>query len=151
MLFGKYINKYYLKFSWLFLIGLIGLVAVDVFQLFIPEYLGKLVDMFDGGAIDKAALKEIILGVMVVAIVMFFGRIMWRLSIFNASQRIVQIFKNRYIFRIGIVKIFLIDFPYASVNYRLFGSFEVSYSRFAHGKNKLRFDCNRIITLFIAS
>lgn len=88
MLFGKYINKYYLKFSWLFLIGLIGLVAVDVFQLFIPEYLGKLVDMFDGGAIDKAALKEIILGVMVVAIVMFFGRIMWRLSIFNASQHI---------------------------------------------------------------
>ena len=88
MLFGKYINKYYLKFSWLFLIGLIGLVAVDVFQLFIPEYLGKLVDMFDGGAIDKAALKEIILGVMVVAIVMFFGRIMWRLSIFNASPRI---------------------------------------------------------------
>lgn len=88
MLFGKYVNKYYLKYSWLFLIGLVGLIAVDVFQLFIPEYLGKLVDMFDGGAIDKVALKEIILGVMVVALVMFFGRIMWRLSIFNASQRI---------------------------------------------------------------
>lgn len=88
MLFGKYINKYYLKYSWLFLLGIIGLVAVDVFQLFIPEYLGKLVDLFDGSAIDKAALKEIILGVIVVALVMFFGRIMWRLSIFNASQRI---------------------------------------------------------------
>lgn len=88
MLLGKYINKYYLKYSWLFLIGLVGLVAVDLFQLFIPEYLGKLVDMFDGSAIDKAALKEIIIGVMVVALVMFFGRIMWRLSIFNASQRI---------------------------------------------------------------
>ncbi len=88
MLFGKYINKYYAKYCWLFLIGLVGLVAVDVFQLFIPEYLGKLVDMFDGGAIDTGALKEIILGVMVVALVMFFGRIMWRLSIFNASQRI---------------------------------------------------------------
>ncbi len=88
MLFGKYINKYYAKYCWLFLIGLVGLVAVDVFQLFIPEYLGKLVDMFGGGTIDTGALKEIILGVMVVAIVMFFGRIMWRLSIFNASQRI---------------------------------------------------------------
>lgn len=88
MLFGKYINKYYAKYCWLFLIGLVGLVAVDVFQLFIPEYLGKLVDMFDGGTIDTGALKGIILGVMVVAIVMFFGRIMWRLSIFNASQRI---------------------------------------------------------------
>ena len=31
MLFGKYVNKYYLKYSWLFLIGLVGLVAVDVF------------------------------------------------------------------------------------------------------------------------
>ncbi len=88
MLFGKYINKYYAKYSWLFIIGLVGLVAVDVFQLFIPEYLGKLVDMFDGGTINHGALKEIILGVMVVALVMFFGRIMWRLSIFNASQRI---------------------------------------------------------------
>lgn len=88
MLFGKYINKYYAKYCWLFLIGLVGLVAVDVFQLFIPEYLGKLVDMFDGGTIDTGALKEIILGVMVVALVMFVGRIMWRLSIFNASQRI---------------------------------------------------------------
>lgn len=88
MLFGKYINKYYAKYCWLFLIGLVGLVAVDVFQLFIPEYLGKLVDMFGGGTIDTGALKEIILGVMVVAIVMFVGRIMWRLSIFNASQRI---------------------------------------------------------------
>ena len=88
MLFGKYINKYYAKYCWLFLIGLEGLVAVDVFQLFTPEYLGKLVDMFGGGTIDTGALKEIILGVMVVALVMFFGRIMWRLSIFNASQRI---------------------------------------------------------------
>ena len=44
--------------------------------------------MFGGGTIDTGALKEIILGVMVVALVMFFGRIMWRLSIFNASQRI---------------------------------------------------------------
>lgn len=88
MLFGKYINKYYAKYCWLFLIGLVGLVAVDVFQLFIPEYLGKLVDMFGGGTIDTGELKEIILGVMVVALVMFVGRIMWRLSIFNASQRI---------------------------------------------------------------
>lgn len=91
MLFGKYINKYYLKFWWLFLLGLIGLVIVDIFQLYIPEYLGRLVDLFDSStasAIDKSALKEIILGVIVVALVMFFGRILWRLTIFNASQRI---------------------------------------------------------------
>ncbi len=91
MLFGKYINKYYLKYAWLFLIGLAGLIAVDVFQLYIPEYLGRLVDLFDGsegGAINSAELKEIIFGVLVVALVMFAGRVTWRLSLFNASQKI---------------------------------------------------------------
>lgn len=91
MLLGKYINKYYLKYWWLFLLGIIGLIVVDVFQLFIPEYLGKLVDLFENnsaGAIDQVALREIVLGVIVVALVMFLGRILWRLTIFNASQRI---------------------------------------------------------------
>lgn len=91
MLFGKYINKYYLKYWWLFLLGLIGLIAVDVFQLYIPEFLGRLVDLFEsntGGAVDTQELKEIIIGVMVVAVVMFVGRVLWRLTIFNASQRI---------------------------------------------------------------
>ncbi len=91
MLFGKYINKYYLKYWWLFLLGLVGLIAVDVFQLYIPEFLGRLVDLFDtnaSGAIDMGELTEIIIGVMVVAVVMFFGRVLWRLTLFNASQRI---------------------------------------------------------------
>lgn len=87
MLTGKYLNRFYLKNWWLFLIGVVALVAVNYFQLLIPDYLGRIVDMFDGSAIDKIALKEVILGVVVVAVVMFVGRITWRLSIFNASQK----------------------------------------------------------------
>lgn len=87
MLTGKYLNRFYLKNWWLFLIGVIALVAVDYFQLFIPDYLGKIVDMFDGSAVDKAALREVIVGVIVVAVIMCAGRITWRLSIFNASQK----------------------------------------------------------------
>lgn len=87
MLTGKYLNKFYLKNWWLFLIGVVALVAVDYFQLLIPDYLGKIVDMFDGSAVDKAALREVIVGVIVVAVVMCAGRITWRLSIFNASQK----------------------------------------------------------------
>ena len=37
MLFGKYINKYYLIFSWVLLIGIIALILVDLAQLKIPE------------------------------------------------------------------------------------------------------------------
>lgn len=87
MLLGKYINKYYLKYIWLYLIGVVGLVAVDWFQLLLPEYLGKIVDLFDGGSVDTSALKEVVVGVIFVALVLFLGRVTWRLSIFNASQK----------------------------------------------------------------
>ena len=87
MLLGKYINKYYLKYIWLYLIGIVGLVAVDWFQLLIPEYLGEIVDLFNGTEVDFSALYEIIKGVLIVAAVLFLGRVMWRFSIFAASQK----------------------------------------------------------------
>ena len=87
MLLGKHINKYYLKYLWLYLIGIVGLVAVDWFQLLIPEYLGKIVDLFDGTEVDLSALREIIFGLLVVAVVLFLGRVVWRFSIFAASQK----------------------------------------------------------------
>ena len=37
MLFGKHINKYYLKHMPMLLLGLIALIVVDYFQLLIPE------------------------------------------------------------------------------------------------------------------
>ncbi len=87
MLLGKYINKYYLKYIWLYLIGVVGLVAVDWFQLLLPEYLGQIVDLFEGGTADTSALSKIVVGVIFVAVILFVGRITWRLSIFAASQR----------------------------------------------------------------
>ncbi len=87
MLLGRHLNNFYLKYLWLYLIGVVGLIAVDWFQLLIPEYLGQIVDLFDGGKVDTSALWEIVSGVIFVAFVLFLGRITWRLSIFAASQR----------------------------------------------------------------
>lgn len=87
MLLGKYINKYYIKYLWLYLIGIVGLVVVDWFQLMIPEYLGQIVDLFDKPEIDLTALSHIISGMAIVAVALFVGRIAWRLSIFAASQK----------------------------------------------------------------
>ena len=91
MLFGKYVNKYYLKYGIFFLIGIIGLVTVDYVQTFIPEYLGDLVNLFDGkdtSSVNMDTLLPIIKGVLIVALIMFVGRFIWRIAIFNASQRI---------------------------------------------------------------
>ncbi len=87
MLLGRHLNKYYLKYIWLYLIGVVGLVAVDWFQLLLPEYLGRIVDLFGGDSVDTSALREVVVGVIFVALVLFLGRLTWRLSIFNASQK----------------------------------------------------------------
>ena len=89
MLTGKYLNKYYKKYFWYFIIGGIALIAVDYFQLFIPEYLGQIVDLLDqGSSLDINTIKDIIIGIIAVAIVMFFGRMLWRFTIFYASINI---------------------------------------------------------------
>ena len=90
MLFGKHINKYYKKYFWYFIAGLIALVLVDYFQLIVPEALGQIVDLFDGDDIGNHIneVYKLIIKVLIVAVVMFLGRAGWRLAIFSASKSI---------------------------------------------------------------
>ena len=87
MLLGKYLNKYYLKYIIFYLIGLVGLIIVDYFQLYIPEYLGKVIDIASSNNIDMNLISKYVLIIIFVAFVMFLGRMMWRFSIFYASQQ----------------------------------------------------------------
>ena len=90
MLFGKYINKYYLKYWAFFLIGIIFLIVVDYLQLYVPEFLGQIIDFFDNGSVagHEKEIGQIIIYVILVSFGMFFGRVVWRLTIFHASTGI---------------------------------------------------------------
>lgn len=90
MLFGKYINKYYLKYWAFFLIGIIFLIVVDYLQLYVPEFLGQIIDFFDNSSVagHEKEIGQIIIYVILVSFGMFFGRVVWRLSIFHASTGI---------------------------------------------------------------
>ena len=95
MLLGKYINKYYLKYAILFITGIAALLAVNWFQLYIPEELAKVISIFETGeAVNyadpgiKAIVFEAIRNVLIFASIMFVGRIVWRLTIFYASRKI---------------------------------------------------------------
>ncbi|MBO4855935.1 MAG: ABC transporter ATP-binding protein [Bacilli bacterium] len=93
MLFGRYINKYYLKYAIFFIIGVAALVMVDIAQLFVPEYLGEVVDILtkSGNALTdelKARILYIIIATLVIAGVMMLGRMLWRFTIFHASFKI---------------------------------------------------------------
>ena len=93
MLFGRYINKYYLKYAIFFIIGVAALVMVDIAQLFVPEYLGEVVDILtkSGNALTdelKVRILYIIIATVVIAGVMMLGRMLWRFTIFHASFKI---------------------------------------------------------------
>ena len=87
MLFGKYINKYYLKYALLFIIGIAALILVDWIQTYIPEYLSEVVDLL----VKNGEKKEIYtygFYTIIVAGGMFLGRFIWRITLFNASFKI---------------------------------------------------------------
>ena len=52
MVFGKYINKYYLKYSWMILLGLAALIIVDIMQLKIPELYRMVVNGMNDGVVE---------------------------------------------------------------------------------------------------
>ena len=87
MLFGKYINRYYLKYAPLFILGILALLAVDWIQLYIPEYLGEVVKILNTDG-DKQRIITLGLYVIAVAGGMFLGRFLWRITLFNAAFRI---------------------------------------------------------------
>jgi len=90
MLLGKYLNKYYLKYALLFIIGIATLVWVDFEQTKIPDYLGELIKLFreNPGAVDKNSILNIVFKTLIVAAHLFVGRIVWRYTLFYASKKI---------------------------------------------------------------
>ena len=87
MLFGKYINRYYLKYAPLFIIGILALLAVDYIQLFIPKYLGQVVDILQNDG-DTSLIGTLAIKVLIVAAGMFVGRFLWRITLINAAFKI---------------------------------------------------------------
>ena len=105
MIFGKHINRYYLKYAHMLLLGLAALVTVDYLQLKIPELYQMLINgmnqgfvMADGTrvAFDMAFLLDRICMPMVwVILAMVFGRFAWRVFFFGAAIRVEADLRDR--------------------------------------------------------
>ena len=95
MIFGKNINRYYLRYAPMLLFGLASLIAVDYLQLVIPELYKLVIDgMFAGSvtvegvqhAFDLEFLLESVCMPMVgVILSVVAGRFLWRVCFFGAS------------------------------------------------------------------
>lgn len=89
MLFGKYINKYYKKYWYLFITVILFDAIVDVAQLFIPQIMGKLADGLEQDIkLSKAGdtsfpwlnanYSKVLIAIGIIAVVIVLGRIAWR-------------------------------------------------------------------------
>lgn len=92
MIFGKHINKYYLKYSWILLIGIAALIAVDIFQAKIPEIYSTIIDGFDPNVPDVVITKEILsdlcLQMLIIIAVLVVGRFLWRVCFFGSAIKV---------------------------------------------------------------
>ncbi len=98
MIFGKHINRYYLKYAPHLLLGLLALWTVDYLQLVIPEIYQMVINgmnqgyvMVDGVeyAFDMTFLLDrICKPMLIVAVDIVFGRFLWRVSIFGAAVKV---------------------------------------------------------------
>ena len=98
MIFSKVINRYYKRFAFFFIVGILALVAVDWLQLYIPENLGNivrvLVENYDKDSVWPQ-IVEISIRVLIIAGGCFLGRIIWRVTLFYASTKIEADLRSR--------------------------------------------------------
>lgn len=97
MIFGKHINKYYLKFLHMYILGAIALVFVDYFQLKIPELYGNVVNGMNGAewfSMDYL-IRDVCLPLAVIMAVIIAGRFLWRICFFGSAVKIETDLRSR--------------------------------------------------------
>jgi len=105
LLFGRHINRYYLRYAPILLLGILALVAVDYFQLIVPELYKMVVNGLNDGVVTEGGvtrpfdmdflLGEICLPLIVIILIMVAGRFLWRICFFGAGIRVETDLRGR--------------------------------------------------------
>ncbi len=98
MIFGKHINRYYLKYLHWLLLGVFSLFVVDLFQLKVPELYRMVINGIENGTVevdgilkpfDMAFLvDEICLPLLGIILALIVGRFLWRICLFGAAIKV---------------------------------------------------------------
>ena len=98
MLFGKYINKYYVKYAIPLLLGIAMLIAVDYLQLITPELYRMLINGINDGVVTvdgqtvlfdaNFLLDRICMPMVTIIVLLAIGRFLWRVFFIGTSFRV---------------------------------------------------------------
>ena len=105
MIFGKHMNRYYVKYAPWLLLGLITLAAVDYLQLVIPNLYQMVINGVNTGYVDvdgallpfdlNFLLDRICLPMIGIIMALAFGRFLWRVCIFGSAVKVETDLRNR--------------------------------------------------------
>ncbi len=105
MIFGKHINRYYLRYLPVLLLGLISLIAVDYLQLIIPGLYATVVNGIETGLVTvdgvtqgftmEILLEKVCMPMVWVILAMVFGRFLWRVCFFGSAIRMEADLRER--------------------------------------------------------
>ena len=104
MIFGKHINRYYLKYAPWRIIGLVTLTMVDYLQLEIPKLYRMVINGMNYGYVEvdgirmafdmNVVLDHICMPMVAVILAMVVGRFLWRICFFGSAVRLEEDLRN---------------------------------------------------------
>ena len=107
MIFGKYINRYYLKNAPVLLLGLLALLMVDYIQLLIPQFYRLVINGVNLGQVvvngqtlpftKEVLLQHICLPMIWIVVLMVIGRFLWRICFFGSAVQVAANLRERMI------------------------------------------------------
>ena len=105
MIFGRHINRYYLRYSPLLLFGVLALLLVDYMQLIIPELYRMVINGIDQGFVNidgqiftfdmTFVLDKICRPMLLVIVAMIIGRFLWRVCFFGSGIKLETDLRGR--------------------------------------------------------
>lgn len=85
---------YLMHYKWHYVAGVLVLLIVDLVGLYLPQYIGEIIDGLTLGTLDMAGVGSILLKILLVGLVMMAGRFGWRYFIIGASRGVEYHLRN---------------------------------------------------------
>ena len=105
MIFGRHINRYYLRYGPFLFFGMIALIAVDYLQLIIPNLYQMVVNGINDGYVIQDGvqkvfdaqflMRQILMPMVYVILSIVAGRFVWRLMFVGTAIKVEEQLRNR--------------------------------------------------------
>ncbi len=105
MIFGKHMNRYYIRFGWLLLAGVLTLLIEDRLIVIIPNMYQLVINGINDGLVVKDGVEylftmeflveKICLPMSVIIVLMLVGRFLWRMLFFTSAIRMETDLRDR--------------------------------------------------------